>query len=427
MASVQCEARARDMAGFVADEAAAVRAAQQRARVEAFNRRQRRERGYDDGDGDDDGVRRRTRAASGEHDDETRSGDAASSREREEPPQCRICFAGAEDATRGRLFSPCLCRGSMSHVHVECLNAWRAMSSNASSSARCDACRYVYVLKRARWATRFADPRLATVASVACIALAVVVSGVIARIASARVVAPAFAAAAAALKQTGTGTRTSGVVATLERLGSPRPTHAWRPWYVANGGGFPAGWVEERAAAASTRRALERTSPAHLEFLFYRLAMWTPPWWNPGGAFLDAFTIPRWFLRRAWIADALDALVTGVVLVGVGGAAFDVVGRLRRNFRSELERLAFPLAAMFASHGSPILRVVAIAGLMYVYYITHEIVRSRARTVLTKYGEYISDVRPRGAAEIEAARRGADAAVVADARRRWGARYFEGW
>ena len=125
MASVQCEARARDMAGFVADEAAAVRAAQQRARVEAFNRRQRRERGYDDGDGDDDGVRRRTRAASGEHDDETRSGDAASSREREEPPQCRICFAGAEDATRGRLFSPCLCRGSMSHVHVECLNRWR--------------------------------------------------------------------------------------------------------------------------------------------------------------------------------------------------------------------------------------------------------------------------------------------------------------
>jgi hypothetical protein len=101
--------------------------------------------------------------------------------------------------------------------------------------------------------------------------------------------------------------------------------------------------------------------------------------------------------------------------------------RLRRNFRRELERLAFPLVATFASHGSPVLRVVAIAGLLYVYYITHEIVRLRARTVLTKYGESISDVRPRGAAEIEASRRGADAARVGDARRRWGARYFEGW
>ena len=30
-------------------------------------------------------------------------------------PTCRICYAGGE---AGRLFTPCLCRGSMAHVHA---------------------------------------------------------------------------------------------------------------------------------------------------------------------------------------------------------------------------------------------------------------------------------------------------------------------
>ena len=30
-------------------------------------------------------------------------------------PTCRICYAGGE---AGRLFTPCLCRGSMAHVHT---------------------------------------------------------------------------------------------------------------------------------------------------------------------------------------------------------------------------------------------------------------------------------------------------------------------
>ena len=30
-------------------------------------------------------------------------------------PSCRICYAGGE---AGRLFTPCLCRGSMAHVHT---------------------------------------------------------------------------------------------------------------------------------------------------------------------------------------------------------------------------------------------------------------------------------------------------------------------
>ena len=60
-------------------------------------------------------------------------------------PTCRICYAGAE---AGRLFTPCLCRGSMAHVHVACLNEWRKQSVNPRSLYLCDACGYAYRIQR---------------------------------------------------------------------------------------------------------------------------------------------------------------------------------------------------------------------------------------------------------------------------------------
>ena len=60
-------------------------------------------------------------------------------------PTCRICYAGDE---AGRLFSPCLCRGSMAHVHVDCLNEWRKQSVNPRSLYTCDACGYSYRIQR---------------------------------------------------------------------------------------------------------------------------------------------------------------------------------------------------------------------------------------------------------------------------------------
>ena len=60
-------------------------------------------------------------------------------------PTCRICYAGAE---HGRLFTPCLCRGSMAHVHVDCLNEWRKQSVNPRSLYTCDACGYSYRIQR---------------------------------------------------------------------------------------------------------------------------------------------------------------------------------------------------------------------------------------------------------------------------------------
>ena len=67
--------------------------------------------------------------------------------------RCRICFSG-ESEPRGalRLFSPCLCDGSMKYVHVGCLNEWRRASTNPRSYFECDQCRYKYNLRRSEWA-----------------------------------------------------------------------------------------------------------------------------------------------------------------------------------------------------------------------------------------------------------------------------------
>ena len=65
------------------------------------------------------------------------------------PPMCRICFS--EEASRDDpLISPCLCSGSMRHVHVSCLNAWRAAAPDARAQFRCDQCKYAYRIQRTR-------------------------------------------------------------------------------------------------------------------------------------------------------------------------------------------------------------------------------------------------------------------------------------
>lgn len=47
---------------------------------------------------------------------------------------CRICFCGPEE---GRLISPCMCKGTMKYVHLDCLQHWRAASANSK--------RYIYL------------------------------------------------------------------------------------------------------------------------------------------------------------------------------------------------------------------------------------------------------------------------------------------
>lgn len=67
-------------------------------------------------------------------------------------PCCRICFDSEESVETGRLFAPCRCTGSMRHVHVSCLNQWRAASTDESSYYRCNVCHYEYRTQRARMA-----------------------------------------------------------------------------------------------------------------------------------------------------------------------------------------------------------------------------------------------------------------------------------
>jgi hypothetical protein len=57
---------------------------------------------------------------------------------------CRICYDDSDDDTNP-LFRPCLCRGTMRWVHVECLQAWRQTSVNPKSFYKCEQCHFEYV------------------------------------------------------------------------------------------------------------------------------------------------------------------------------------------------------------------------------------------------------------------------------------------
>ncbi|KAH7104673.1 hypothetical protein BKA62DRAFT_692995 [Auriculariales sp. MPI-PUGE-AT-0066] len=66
-------------------------------------------------------------------------------------PTCRICLAGREEeAESGRLIRPCLCRGTVAYVHVQCLNSWRKTAPGAKHFWECAQCGYKYQLVRTR-------------------------------------------------------------------------------------------------------------------------------------------------------------------------------------------------------------------------------------------------------------------------------------
>ncbi|KAL1914372.1 uncharacterized protein VTP21DRAFT_8952 [Calcarisporiella thermophila] len=71
---------------------------------------------------------------------------------------CRICLAGVEEEEElGRLFSPCLCNGTMKYVHVNCLNRWRVSSRKSSSYFQCDSCKFKYRYNRTTYAKIFSS------------------------------------------------------------------------------------------------------------------------------------------------------------------------------------------------------------------------------------------------------------------------------
>jgi hypothetical protein len=114
------------------------------------------------------GLRRRRPAqgASGSGADEAAEGAqeaprAADGAAEEQDRVCRICFGGSEEEEEmGKLFSPCICRGTVSsfvrpcsrfceltdyleqsrHVHVKCLDQWRQASANSCTSTSSRGC-----------------------------------------------------------------------------------------------------------------------------------------------------------------------------------------------------------------------------------------------------------------------------------------------
>ncbi|KAK3240705.1 hypothetical protein CYMTET_49484 [Cymbomonas tetramitiformis] len=91
---------------------------------------------------------------------------------------CRICHTG-ENSDMGRLFSPCLCRGTVGKVHLQCLNSWRRLSSNPHSYYRCDQCLYDYNLQRADFATVIESPTVVTSVTLILLVVLVVLSPVV--------------------------------------------------------------------------------------------------------------------------------------------------------------------------------------------------------------------------------------------------------
>lgn len=72
-----------------------------------------------------------------------------------EEKQCRICLDGVEaESELGRLIRPCLCKGSISHVHIKCLQRWRETGVLPSTSETrffsCPNCKYRYRFSRTK-------------------------------------------------------------------------------------------------------------------------------------------------------------------------------------------------------------------------------------------------------------------------------------
>ena len=174
--------------------------------------------------------------------------------------------------------------------------------------------------------------------------------------------------------------------------------------------------------------ALVDASPLHLEFAFYRVVEWLPPWWcvgaldgwndhfrngitidqlvggSAGGGGSSSADVGSWRRRWWWwsprhcagdVADALDTVVAGLVVLGFTAFGWNLGRRLRGNFRFNFEHLLLPLAMMVSSHGARTARLIVPLGVMGGYYEVYRAVRVWSKELLTRFGERVLEVRPR--------------------------------
>ena len=365
----------------------------------------------------------------------------------DEPPSCRICFAGEEE---GRLFSPCRCRGTMKHVHVKCLDAWRRASQTAPNRAQrrevrgsyvaCDQCHFRYRLERSEWAARLEDPSLPGVVAAFSLVALVWLTGGVCRFIAEHALTKACARVSRALRRAPARySRALDDSASLrrlalffERLALPRPSHAFRQrlagateaagavsdanplrahyarlvsraidvwganasehgFSVPGAARFSPATLSEAVgdARVSSAHSFERgTSPLHVEFLFYAATGWrAPPWWDPKHG-------PRWMVHRAWVADLCDRVVAGVAVVGVLGFAAHIVSTFRNGnrrvpYRDAMERVVLPVAFTFLTRGAGASRLLVAGGVFWCAVAAHAKARDIAARALQTFGERV--------------------------------------
>jgi hypothetical protein len=65
-----------------------------------------------------------------------------------EAPSCRFCYE-QQEATNP-LCTPCACRGSLAHIHIQCLLKWRAITQNPDFVRACELCKQQFAFPL-RW------------------------------------------------------------------------------------------------------------------------------------------------------------------------------------------------------------------------------------------------------------------------------------
>ncbi|CAG8476388.1 9012_t:CDS:2 [Ambispora gerdemannii] len=86
-----------------------------------------------------------------------------------------------DEDTLGRLISPCLCKGTIRHVHVECLNRWRLRSQKKTSFFQCDECKYQYAFRRTTIAKYATNEFVLTIVTLTLFSCCVFLGGFIAK------------------------------------------------------------------------------------------------------------------------------------------------------------------------------------------------------------------------------------------------------
>ena len=268
----------------------------------------------------------------------------------DEPPQCRICLSSSNDENSelGKLFAPCLCKGSVGLVHRKCLDRWRTFSSNPKSHFECDQCKYQYKLQRTEYAKWLEREELAPVcATIATFIIAMSV-GLALRLCS----------------------------RFLFKIGT----------YF--GAIFP--------SIANWMRRYRKFF--FVENIFYFAVDWQPPWHQQRLRLNDLrnkralsrfFSWSRLVSRWPTIPLKLDILVGGIFVLGFFMFLWHNVSRLRRDFRNHAERIGPSILFLFADTGGRGLRIPILVGLLYSFVMNYEIANKKCKELLMKFGEIV--------------------------------------